>query len=77
MGAAVGMVGVVGGPAVAVTEPTAMLIGGGAGWLAGMISCSSSTGSGGGEEAVTLRIRNSAKMKLENWNKVPVNLRTN
>ena len=33
MGAAVGMVGVVGGPAVAVTEPTAMLIGGGAGWL--------------------------------------------
>jgi RHS repeat-associated protein len=48
MGAAVGMAGVVGGPAVAVTEPTAMAIGGTAGWLGGMISCMSSSGGTGG-----------------------------
>jgi hypothetical protein len=47
-GVAVGMAGVVGGPAVAVTEPTAMAIGGGAGWVGGMISCMSSSGSGQG-----------------------------
>jgi len=53
MGAAVGMAGVVGGPTVAVTEPTAMAIGGGVGWMAGMVSCMSSSGSGGSGEPST------------------------
>jgi hypothetical protein len=46
-GAGVGMLGLAGGPAVGVTEPTAMAIGGGLGWAGGMVSCMSSWGTGG------------------------------
>jgi hypothetical protein len=41
------MLGLAGGPAVGITEPAAMAIGGGAGWMAGMASCMSSSGTGG------------------------------
>jgi RHS repeat-associated protein len=47
-GAGVGMLGLVGGPAVGISEPTAMAMGGGLGWVGGMISCMSSSGTGGG-----------------------------
>ena len=47
-GAAVGMTGLAGGPAVVVIDPAAVAVGGGAGYLAGMVSCMSSTGGGGG-----------------------------
>jgi hypothetical protein len=48
IGAGVGLLGVAGGPAVGISEPTVMAIGGGAGWMAGMVSCMSSSGPGGG-----------------------------
>jgi RHS repeat-associated protein len=47
-GAGVGMLGLAGGPAVGITEPTAMAIGGGIGWAGGMVSCMSSSGGTGG-----------------------------
>lgn len=48
-GAGLGMLGLAGGPAVGITEPTAMAIGGGLGWAGGMVSCMSSTGTGAGQ----------------------------
>jgi len=47
-GAGVGLLGLAGGPAVGITEPTAMAVGGGIGWAGGMVSCMSSSGEGGG-----------------------------
>ena len=46
-GAGVGMLGLAGGPAVGIIEPSAMAIGGGIGWAGGMVSCMSSSASGG------------------------------
>jgi RHS repeat-associated protein len=48
VGAGYGLFGLAGGPAVGITEPTAMGIGGLAGWAGGMVSCMSSNGGTGG-----------------------------
>jgi len=47
-GAAVGALGVAGGPVVFASEPGGFLIGGATGWVTGMNLCRSSSGSGGG-----------------------------
>ena len=52
MGGGVGMLGLAGGPAVGLTEPAGMMIGGSIGWMAGMVTCmSASESSGSGSEA--------------------------
>ncbi len=54
------MLGLARGPALAITEPTAMLLGGGIGWAGGMVSCMSSNGAtgsdGGGESGSSARL---------------------
>jgi RHS repeat-associated protein len=46
-GASVGMLGLAGGPTVAITAPTGFAVGGAGGWVAGMIACSSNSGASG------------------------------
>ena len=48
IGAGAGLLGLAGGPTVGITEPTAIFIGGTAGWVGGMIVCNGGTGQGGG-----------------------------
>lgn len=50
VGGGLGWLGLAGGPAVGVTEPTAIGIGGGLGWAGGMISCMSGNGGEGGQD---------------------------
>jgi hypothetical protein len=66
MSAAAGMGGVVGDPAVVVTEPTSMAIGSGVGWFAGMISCMSSSETGGDASSGGSGLSLKAKSKLGN-----------
>jgi len=48
IGTGVGAIGIAGGPTVAATEPTGFLLGGGAGYALGLVSCMSGSGGGGG-----------------------------